>query len=370
MEDFLEGLSSIERRESILESGDQRFPVRYKKGKKEGLLVIFNGWEPLRDYDVNISSYHGWKQLQGLGYSILYFSQPILGKMKISHSLSVLYRSLNRERNPIFNAIKATRNTLGLSNQDIIFHGKSSGCNSAFLLSLKFPRSKSILVNPETNPFSQDESLRRLVWEKLRTELPENIPRLKNAANLVVATASHNVLPNVYIYQNNCDLEYLEKQTKPLIDVINSALSSGTKGSLTVEYCSSSLGHSSEMDVNTLRSVTAMLGAKKYTKDTGNNSKKVVYLRQSSMNVELGVMITRINPALDLGSSNLVVSYSDYSSEVIPIDFADGSGIQLTLSDKVNNTVITKVELDMDCQPVSEAIKVEIEEYILGLDGS
>lgn len=361
----IEKFNTSKRLEGIFESNSFKFPYRLKKGVKKGLVVFFNGWDPYKKYDRQ-ASYNRWKEFQGLGYSILYISQPEIAGVRLSHSLFSLLRPLYKGSNDTINLIKEIRNNLGLKNSDLLFFGKSSGSNAAFVYSLIFPKSRLLMINPETNPAAHGSDLIKRVTTLLRPLLSKDLDYLVNSANLLSQIGGCQTLPHTFIYQNIMDERYKNIHIKPLVKVFNSALENGCDGSLSVEYCNDHRGHYSDMDVYQLSTTIDFLFKKKYVKKSNRNFQKnrVVYLRQTDLDTKVSIeLIGEDGSGISMNSS-IHVLFDDGQVETFEIRLGLKNKTKIEIISKARKVnEIRYVEPDVN----SVMVKLVVVEELLGV---
>jgi len=361
-------LTSAARQEGCLSQGRIHYPYRFKRGTKQGLVIVFNGWDPYKVYRGR-ASFNRWKELQGLDYSVLYFSQPSIGETKVSHSIGVLLRGVLQEKNYLLGFIKAVRDGLKLKNKSLIFYGKSSGCTAAFLLAQMFRKSSLLLANPETNPLAHDDNLKQIVASKLKGVLPRGLSVLSNKANLVASVNKYNWLPHIYIFQSAVDVEYLKPQAQPLIDTISSALGTGCSGGLTVEYCFDPLGHKSDMDSRHIGQVFAMQLSKAYRQSAAAAASvsRTIYVRQINIDCRLYINFRRTHEQYQFGDIALQIGYSDGVEEELDVRFGRTKDFSVVLESKEGRPV-SSVELSLSCGADFDFLCIDINEEIHSLD--
>jgi len=361
----IEKFNTNKRVEGVFESNSFKFPYRLKKGVKKGLIVFFNGWDPYKEYDRK-ASYHRWKEFQGLGYSTLYISQPEIAGVRLSHSLFSLLRPLYKGRDGAIGLIKSVRNNLDLKNSELLFFGKCSGSNPAFVFSLMFFKSRLLMINPETNPVAHGPDLIKRATTLLGPLLSKDLDSTVNTANLLSKIGAYQTLPHTFIYQNMLDETYKNKHMKPLVKVFNSALENGCDGSLTVEYCSDQKGHHSDVDVYQLSTVIDFLFKKKYKKKSDDDFRKnrVIYVRQADLDAKISIeLIGEDGSGISMNSS-IHVLFDDGQVETFEIRLGSKAKSKIEIVSKARKVnEVRYVEPDVN----SIMVKLFVVEELLGV---
>lgn len=228
-----------ETQNSVLDISDWKVHCRYRKGTKKGLVIAFDGWDPDFEYTKEYS-YSRWKSFKSFGYSCLYFSHPSVYSKRYTHSIFIGAIRSSGFNNPVFLLIKKAISDL---DGNVVFFGKSGGAFAALTYSLKFPRSRCLVVDPEVNISAHNERLRRKYTDVVRDLIPKRKRVVINSFNINTAIQSCKKLPALRIIQNVGDVEYCDNHAVNLANSYFHRMKETGSGRINTTYLNCGQGH-------------------------------------------------------------------------------------------------------------------------------